>query len=387
MDTALNILKNGSKDAEKHLPYGASEYAFVPRTDIDTISVDQFKPSAWTSTALCNTEYTACIGQHTPCANTFHFMYAMSGYSNCLRNERGFLLPGSESVSRVQRTARALKVYGCGDDAFFASKHALAVADGVGGWHDSKTGQGDPAFFSRSLLHAVHEQIAHLRSAPIKPTGAVEPLDMVSIVEEAASSLHAILGSCTVAVAWLKVPNEARMSEDMHPAFRVKHVDLNAEKDTSTQKDTATLHIYNLGDSGVLIMRQGAVIFSTEEQGCQDEYPYQIGSLDLYRATDGEQFEVQVQERDVVIVATYGLLFNLDPDDISKYAKPFLKRVAALLPTNRREAYVELHLMAHALKEAAWREFGKGHKIEYIWPHSMDDSDDISVVAGIILHP
>ena len=67
----------------------------------------------------------------------------------------------------------------------------------------------------------------------------------------------------------------------------------------------------NLGDSGLMIMREGARIFRTKEQQHEFDLPYQLGTDAKVSAKDATFEQVLIKKGDIVIVASDGLWDNL----------------------------------------------------------------------------
>lgn len=165
-----------------------------------------------------------------------------------------------------------------GEDAFFASPGTgcFGIADGVGSW----TAKGvDAGVFSRSLLtHAIAE-LARARR-PNLPGALKEARD--AVLDEGT------LGSCTVVLGQL-------------------HLD--------------TLHILNVGDSGVYVLRPWSAggasgvrcFYHSTPLLHKENMPHQL-SYDDEKSDPLEEFDLvqlQVREGDVVIASSDGLWDNV----------------------------------------------------------------------------
>ncbi|KAJ1671014.1 hypothetical protein EV182_007867, partial [Spiromyces aspiralis] len=90
------------------------------------------------------------------------------------------------------------------------------------------------------------------------------------------------------------------------------------------------LRVANLGDCGLTVVRQGDMIFRTEEQQHSFNYPYQLGTGEHSdKPTDAQIFRLKVRRGDIIIVGTDGLFDNLFDEDI-------LEEVNRLLPPTLR---------------------------------------------------
>ncbi|KAH6556520.1 hypothetical protein KP509_1Z173900 [Ceratopteris richardii] len=83
------------------------------------------------------------------------------------------------------------------------------------------------------------------------------------------------------------------------------------------EKETGILHIANLGDCGLRVVREGKVIFATSPQQHYFDCPYQLSSEpEAQTSKDATVYEVQLQSRDVIIMASDGLFDNVFDKDI-----------------------------------------------------------------------
>ncbi|KAH8286681.1 hypothetical protein KR018_009969 [Drosophila ironensis] len=171
-----------------------------------------------------------------------------------------------------------------GEDAWFrlsgAQAEYLGVADGVGGWRDYGV---DPGEFSMSLMRNC-ERLARNRN--------YDPQMPELILEEGFREVQElprrIVGSSTACIV-------------------------------SLDRTTGILHTANLGDSGFMLVRHGAVVFRSMEQQHQFNSPFQLAippegqestvfsdSPDRANLTD-----FQTQPGDVLLLATDGVFDNV----------------------------------------------------------------------------
>jgi len=157
---------------------------------------------------------------------------------------------------------------GCGEDSFFISKdvNTLGVADGVGGWRDKGV---DSSKYSRCLMENA-QQKADRASSKAHP---------LHVLEHAYNGCKDVMGSSTAAV--LNVTPDYKM------------------------------HGINVGDSGFMVIRDGAVILRTKEQQYSFNAPFQLGTGSDDTPATGDRYSVQLRPDDVVIMATDGMFDNL----------------------------------------------------------------------------
>ncbi|KAJ2799893.1 hypothetical protein H4R21_003390 [Coemansia helicoidea] len=92
------------------------------------------------------------------------------------------------------------------------------------------------------------------------------------------------------------------------------------------------LRVANLGDCGLTVVRQGDMVYRTEEQQHSFNYPYQLGTEPHSdKPSDAQVFRLKIQKGDVIIVGSDGVFDNLFDEDI-------LEEVSLHLPPAMRAA-------------------------------------------------
>ena len=161
-----------------------------------------------------------------------------------------------------------------GEDSFLLSDHVLGVADGVG--ENARKGI-DAGQYARSLTregyHYIEEQLME----------SAKELDVREAMKAAEENSSTVRGSSTLSLATLK---------------------------------GNVLQVGNLGDSGVIVIRNGDIIFRTVEQQHGINHPYQMGTGAQTTAEDADVTKLFVEEGDIVLAATDGILDNLFDDQI-----------------------------------------------------------------------
>lgn len=181
------------------------------------------------------------------------------------------------------RERPSFKNLDCGEDSFFVANHhrAMGVADGVGGWRKKGV---DPSEFSNALMaHA--KSYADTHEKELDPQKIMDAAHQKIIEEKKVKA-----GSSTACIATLK-----------------------KTKDGSHELDVA-----NLGDSGLLVVRDRKYVFRARERQHRFNAPYQL-SVSLSSppgrslsdtAKDAARERVRVQEGDVIVMGTDGLFDN-----------------------------------------------------------------------------
>lgn len=155
-----------------------------------------------------------------------------------------------------------------GEDAFFVQRTAIGVFDGVGGWASIGV---DAGLYSKEL--------ARLTAAYVDRQGSAAVVDAL----KSAKDNNRAIGSSTACV-----------------------IGLNDDK----------LVGVNLGDSGLIVIRNGNVVYRTCEQQHYFNCPYQIGTDSLDTVEVGHPIDFKVQHGDWIIMGTDGLWDNVFPDKI-----------------------------------------------------------------------
>ncbi|TMW63194.1 hypothetical protein Poli38472_002135 [Pythium oligandrum] len=177
----------------------------------------------------------------------------------------------------------------CGEDSYFMSPNILGVADGVGGWNENGV---DPGEISRSLMRNASAFVTAKASAEPATRDVLEYAYARAVADEKVEA-----GSTTACLIRLK------MSADSRPL----------------------LEYTNLGDSGFALIRDGAVVFRSKFQ-YYGRAPYQLAKVPprfkTYGAienqpSDADSGEIEVQDGDIIVLATDGVWDNFSSNLLS----------------------------------------------------------------------
>ncbi|TYG80756.1 hypothetical protein ES288_D02G241300v1 [Gossypium darwinii] len=190
------------------------------------------------------------------------------------------------------------KAFAGGEDAYFiACQNWLGVADGVGQWSFEGISVG---VYAKELMENCERIVSDRNGVPIT--------DPVEILNRSAANTQSC-GSSTVLVAYF---------------------------------DDQALHVANIGDSGFMIIRNGAVFKRPSPMVYELAFPVQIARGD--QPSDFvEVYKVDLYEKDVIITATDGLFDNLYERDIVSIVSKSLQEslrpqeIAELLATRAQE--------------------------------------------------
>ncbi|KAI8592050.1 phosphatase 2C-like domain-containing protein [Geranomyces variabilis] len=234
---------------------------------------------------------------------------------------------------------------------------SMGVADGVGGWSQYKG--ANPALYSRTLMHyasAELEKLDDLLDADysIQDYNNVDPRAILQLSYDQTNvdvAKAKILGSTTAIIAVLRDDE---------------------------------LRIANLGDCGVLIVRNDEPIFRSEEQQHSFNFPYQLGTGSRDSPSDAQTFAVKIQEDDIVILGSDGMFDNVFDEDIVEIVRAVVngrggsvdpQRISDALLRRAREIaedsrYASSPFQSRAIQEGMYYQGGK--------------MDDVTVLTGVV---
>lgn len=248
-----------------------------------------------------------------------------------------------------------------GEDAFFVSRIgsantdadavAFAVADGVGGWTESRV---DPADFSHGLCGYMAE----------------------------------------TALAWEKSAEKLRPKQLLQTGYDMIVADPTIKAGGSTASVGVALpdghvELANLGDSGSVLLRRAAVHHYSIPQTHGFNTPYQLSIIPPRMRAQASTFggayledfprdasvtNVQMQHGDVLILATDGVFDNLNNQDILKVVTSRMILTGAWTAAPDVAVNVSEHLAALTVPGGLAEAFHPPSSSEF----TRDDHDDLS---------
>ncbi|KAJ3329167.1 hypothetical protein HDU76_008486 [Blyttiomyces sp. JEL0837] len=210
---------------------------------------------------------------------TFQFRNAASAVPKDYKHPQ---LPNSSQYLSVQ----------VGEDAYFNRHDSMGVADGVGGW---RVKEANPAMFSMKIMHYSSEQLEVFDDIAgdydIREYYNIDPQKVLDEAYQRTSQdakSDGIVGSTTALLVILRDDE---------------------------------LRICNIGDCGLMIIRENELIFRTEEQQHSFNFPFQLGTNSRDSPKDAQTYRVKVREGDLVIVGSDGIFDNVFDDEILDIVK------------------------------------------------------------------
>ncbi|BBN11828.1 protein phosphatase PTC7 [Marchantia polymorpha subsp. ruderalis] len=254
------------------------------------------------------------------------------------------LAPGVKVIPHPEKVAKG------GEDAYFTSNYkggVLGVADGVSGWAAENV---DPALFSKEFM-------AHAAAA----VGTEDVNDDPRLLLAKAHRATCSIGAATAIVAILD--------------------------------ERGTLHVANLGDCGLRLIRNGKVVYATAPQQHYFDCPYQFSSENAQTADDAAIYDLDLLEGDTIVMGSDGLFDNVYDSDIESTVKVFsgsdedsANRLAMALATLASKHARDRNYNSPYAVEAV----SQGHDVPWyskIFGKKMTGGklDDITVVVGHVV--
>ncbi|OCF71388.1 hypothetical protein I204_08015 [Kwoniella mangroviensis CBS 8886] len=334
-----------------------------------------------------------------------------------------------------------IKSIGVGEDAYFARSDGLCIADGVGGWSRSASSgekKADPGRWSRLLTHFVEEEVndwwvgkeyyllprekgnekgndkdrnqkstqkqqGWARESWENNLGGSMKMSSSASISSAPSSTSS--GSINGKVKSLKRERERRPIDPVEIMQRGFEKCLSCINDEGIHGSStcllallhnSTLHIANLGDCCLLLIRKGEVVFRTQEMQHAFNFPLQVGTHSRDEPMkDAQRYDVSVKKGDVVILGSDGLMDNLFDEDIleivlqytlsSKHDQPPTTSTTSFPPFSPQQISEALCRRARSVSELVTATTPFMCKaIEEGIDFVGGKKDDISVLVGVI---
>ncbi|BFZ53578.1 hypothetical protein PYCC9005_000605 [Savitreella phatthalungensis] len=212
-----------------------------------------------------------------------------------------------------------------GDDCSVAGRRYLGVADGVGQWNRRE--HGSAGLWSRLMITRFADRMEQL-TANEKDVD-VPVRGVVDLLEE---EYHSIMALCKHPDSMPTGPapkgdwTSSSMSDPLNKhGFQPRHQHDGGKKGEAEPFEyqgsttllvsvlsNSQLHIVNIGDSSLLVFREGELVYESEAQSHWFDCPFQIGHNSPDTPANSAHCDtVDVQPGDVVITSTDGLGDNV----------------------------------------------------------------------------
>ncbi|EJD50662.1 protein serine/threonine phosphatase 2C [Auricularia subglabra TFB-10046 SS5] len=260
-----------------------------------------------------------------------------------------------------------------GEDAYFLLPNALGVSDGVGGWAHRARGIDSPiptsggpsasALFSRRLMHFCADEISALNPLP-----EIWSSPGQSEVPTASTVLHAPVTvpsqASLLSATAPKAAQEQHNTDLLEPVAVLQRaytraVALSRADHTLCGSSTALLAILlgdelrvaHLGDCALCLIRDGQMVYRSEEQQWKFNHPLQLGPSSSTVPGDAQSISLKVETDDILILSSDGLSDNLWDEDVLDEVNKFTSQAddAALGPAS---STIRKHAIPSLLSEA-----------------------------------
>lgn len=142
----------------------------------------------------------------------------------------------------------------------------------------------------------------------------------------------------------------------------------------------------NLGDSGLIVIRNGSIIFKTEPQQVSFNFPYQLSQKKPETIDEGTCFQIEVRCGDLIIAGSDGLWDNVYPERAARIVGNSLQiSVRQMTETRMKNAANELATYAKVAARAktGLSPFSAAAKAAGI-DHEGGKMDDVSVLVSVV---
>ncbi|KAG8928603.1 hypothetical protein FRC03_009640 [Tulasnella sp. 419] len=218
----------------------------------------------------------------------------------------------SSGPSKEDPAAYSLAVQ-VGEDAYFLRTDALGVADGVGGWrHKAKSGEANSALLARKLMHYCSLELEHEARAAASAHSSSSSSSSPNSTQ--ASSTHSPDPIAILQHSYERCINEAQQTGLLGSTTALLAILADSE-----------LRIAHLGDCALCLVRNGEMVYRSEEMQHSFNYPFQLGPKSTSTpATDAQRITIPVQPGDILILASDGMGDNLWDEDILDEVRRFV---------------------------------------------------------------
>ena len=83
------------------------------------------------------------------------------------------------------------------------------------------------------------------------------------------------------------------------------------------------MRIANIGDCGIMLIRNREIMFRNEEQQHSFNFPFQLGTTGRDTPKDAQEYTLKIQRGDIIIMGSDGLFDNVFDEDILDIVNSF----------------------------------------------------------------
>ncbi|KAF8580396.1 hypothetical protein K439DRAFT_1619853 [Ramaria rubella] len=270
-----------------------------------------------------------------------------------------------------------------GEDAYFLRSDSMGIADGVGGWSKVPPATANSALFSRSLMHFCSYELSLLAPPPPPPSSSTEIPQPSTIDVHPIDILQRSYDRCIA-------------------AFQRQGLTGGSATALLAVLRDEELRIAHLGDCAVCLVRDGGIVYRSEEMQHAFNYPLQLGPSSPTLPTHARSISLPVQQNDILILSSDGMTDNLWDEDVldeinkfttsDRFVTPWIgdklkKSLPGMLSQalcSRAKRVSEAHAPTSNVEEVPFARRAREEGIKFVG----GKCDDISVLVAVISpHP
>ncbi|KEG06416.1 protein phosphatase 2C [Trypanosoma grayi] len=182
-----------------------------------------------------------------------------------------------------------------GEDAFLSLVGVQAVLDGVSWWKTNRS--VDAGLYSAALAKAMHSYVE-------EDLFGENPASSLEVMQHAynACMLEEIEGTATALVATLQEPRSGELPS-LQPVDGYKN---------------CILDVCSVGDCTAMVLRHGRIVFVSDEQTHDLDFPYQLGKGSSDTPERALNYRVPVEVGDMLLLGSDGVFDNLYPHRVAE---------------------------------------------------------------------
>lgn len=225
-----------------------------------------------------------------------------------------------------------------GEDAFVSTASVQAVLDGVSWWRDNA--QVDAGLYSAAVARSMYDYVEEDLLGDV-------PVSSFRLLEKGYEyGKHSdVQGTCTALVATLQEVQPSIQEKDGYKYAELvddpiydDDVEQSGSADSSASSPGAgnslnsvacipppselaenhLLDVVFVGDCSFMVLRDGRILYVSEEQQHNLDYPYQLGSGSKDVPSDGVRLLIPVRRGDVVLMGSDGVFDNVYPKHLAR---------------------------------------------------------------------
>ena len=141
------------------------------------------------------------------------------------------------------------------------------------------------------------------------------------------------------------------------------------------------LRIANIGDCGIMLIRNREQVFRNEEQQHSFNFPFQLGTAGRDTPKDAQEYTLKVHRGDIIVMGSDGLFDNVFDEDVLDIVNSF--GTSTLNPQDISDALLSRAREVAEDSRSRYSPFQERAKEEGFY-HQGGKMDDTTVLVSII---